>query len=405
MYLTDYEQQMLEGKFGEGVAEAMKIQVAIGEAFGAECMVEISRAHEAFAGYESCRWFLKMLADKGARCRVPTTCNPIYDFEYLESVGIPVPEEDKMTVREAIELRKRLGIIQTDSCTPYLQDNIPSFGEVVGFSESSATPYVNSVCGGRTHRESANSALASGITGRVPLYGLLLDDNRKGNLLVKVVANLRDDYDYHLLGYTVGKEAGTGIPAFTGIPSRRPSPAELTSLGCQLATSGAVGMYHIVGFTPEAPNLETAFGGKPPEKEITISDADLQNTQEVLSSASGKIDFVMFGCPHYDITQVQDVARLLEGKTIKNGVQLWVLTSFSTKELARRMGSLDIIKKAGGHIIANTCSDMMCWERLYKGKMGMTDSPKAYYYNLHRGVNFMLRRRSECIEAALKGGC
>ena len=89
----------------------------------------------------------------------------------------------------------------------------------------------------------------------------------------------------------------------------------------------------------------------------------------------------------------------------EKGVELWVLTSFSTKELVRRMGLLDIINQAGGHIIANTCSDMMCWERLYKGKVGITDSPKAYYYNLLRGINFVLKRRSECIEAALKGGC
>ena len=405
MYLTDYEQQMLDGKFGKGVAEAMKIQVAVGEAFGAERMVEISRAHEAFASYESCLWFLELLANLGAHCRVPTTCNPVFDADYLESVGIPVPEEDKIPLKRTMVARRKLGIIQTDSCTPYLQDNIPRFGEIIGFSESSATTYVNAVCGARSHRESANSALAAGITGRVPIYGLLLEENRKGDMLVRVEATLKDDFDYHLLGYALGKEVGTGIPVFTGMSSLRPSPAELTSLGAQLATSGAVAMYHIVGVTPEAPDLEAAVGGNSPKREITITDADLRKTQELISEQGGKIDFVMFGCPHYNLSQVQDVARLLEGKTIKKGVELWVLTSFSTKELARRIGLLDIINQAGGHIIANTCSDMMCWERLYKGKVGITDSPKAYYYNLHRGINFVLKRRSECIEAALKGGC
>ncbi len=405
MYLTDYEQGLLAGKEGKGVAEAMRIQVAVGEAYDAERMVEISRAHEAFGGYDSCRWFMGMLANRGAHCQVPTTCNPIYDVEYLESVGIPVPEEDKIPVRETIELRKKLGIIQTDNCTPYLQDNIPRYGEVVGFAESSATPYVNSVCGARSNREATESALAASVTGRVPLYGLLLDENRKGDILVKVEATLKDDFDYHLLGYAVGKEVGTGIPVFVGMSSLRPSPAELTSLGAQLATSGAVGMYHIVGITPEAHDLEAAFGGKSPKRKITITNVDLRKTQELLSGQGGKVDFVMFGCPHYNMTQVQDVARLLERKTIKKGVELWVLTSFSTKELARRMGFLDIINKAGGHIIANTCFDMMCWERLYKGKVGITDSPKAYYCDPHRGLNFILRRRSECIEAALKGGC
>ncbi len=405
MYLTDYEQEMLEGKHGKGVAEAMKIQVAIGEAFGAERMVEVSRAHEAFAGYNSCVWFLELFAELGNQCRVPITCNPVFDADYLESVGISVPEEDADSLRRTNEARKKIDVIPTDSCTPYLQDNIPRFGEIVAFSESSATPYVNSVCGARSHRESANTALAASITGRVPLYGILLDENRKGDLLVKTEAALRDDFDYHLLGYTVGKEAGAGIPVFTGMSSLRPSPAELTSLGTQLATSGAVGMYHIVGVTPEAPDVEVAFGGKSPRREMTVTDADLRKTQQLISDGGGKIDFVMFGCPHYNITQVRDVARLLEGKTLHKGVELWILTSSSTKEFARRMGYLDIINQAGGHIIANTCSDMNCWERRYRGKVGITDSPKAYYYNIHRGINFILRRRPECIEVALKGGC
>ncbi len=70
---------MLDGDLGRGVAKAMEIQVAIGEAFGAEGMVEITRAHEAFYGSESCTWFLELFAGLNARCRVPTTCNPIFD--------------------------------------------------------------------------------------------------------------------------------------------------------------------------------------------------------------------------------------------------------------------------------------------------------------------------------------
>ena len=34
MILTQEEKNMLKGKYGEGVAVAMKVQVALGEAFG-----------------------------------------------------------------------------------------------------------------------------------------------------------------------------------------------------------------------------------------------------------------------------------------------------------------------------------------------------------------------------------
>jgi predicted aconitase len=164
-------------------------------------------------------------------------------------------------------------------------------------------------------------------------------------------------------------------------------------------------MYHIVGVTPEAPDLETASGGKSPKKVLTVTDADFRKTIDSISQPDGKVDYVMLGCPHYTINQVRDLARLLEGKTISKGVQCWVLTSFSTKELARHLGYLEIIRKAGGNIVGGTCVDLISWELLYRGKVGITDSPKAYYYCQHRGMNFILKRRSECIEAALRGGC
>jgi predicted aconitase len=404
MHLTDYEQKMLQGKFGPGVAKAMKVQVAIGEAFGAERMVEISRAHEAFGATEANAWFLEQFSDLNTRCRVPTTCNPMFDADYLESAGKRVFKEDRLLLERTRAAKEKLGIIPTDSCTPYLEHNTPKFGEVIAFAESSATPYVNAVCGARSHREAAHSALAAALTGRTPLYGSLLDENRKGDLLVKVEAGLRDDFDYHLLGYLTGKQAGTGIPVFTGMSGLRPLPEDLTALGAQLATGGAVGMYHIVGVTPEAPDLTTALGGKPPKREIVIRDADLEKANQDLSDPAGKIDFIMFGCPHYTLRQVADVARLLEGKSLRKGVELWVLTSFTTRELARRMGYLDIIQRAGGHIIANTCTDQVCWERLYRGKKGIVDSFKTAYYTRRRGIEFILRRRSECIAAGLQGG-
>jgi hypothetical protein len=277
-------------------------------------------------------------------------------------------------------------------------------GEIIAFSESSATPYVNSICGARSHRESANSALASAICGRVPLYGYLLDQNRKGDIRVRMDATLKDDFDYHLLGYAVGKEVGTGIPVFTGMEGLSPSPAELASLGAELATSGAVSLYHIVGFTPEAKNLESAFGGNSAKKKVTITDGDLQQVQQANSQPKGKIDFVMFGCPHYNLWQVRDVARLLEGEKIRRGVDFWVFTSTSTRDLARELGYEGIINNAGGHVIGRTCCDEICWERFYRGKVGATDSLKAAYYTTKMGIDFILERRSGCIAAALKGG-
>ncbi len=403
MYLDTEEKRMLDGEFGNGTAEAMKLQVAIGEAFDAERMVAISRAHVSLAHYPSDVWYSGKLAAGGARCRVKPTCNPLYDINYLESVGIPDPANEAELLRMLKQTFLKLGIILTYSCTPEIQSNVPRFGEVVAFAESSATPYVNAVCGARSNRESAKSALAAAITGRAPLYGYLLDENRFGNVLIAVETSIEDDFDYHLLGYAASKKMGPGVPVFTSMPTS-PSPEELVSFGAQLATGGSVGMYHIVGVTPEAPDLETAFGGHSPERKLTITGDDLEETRAVLSQGKGDFEFVMLGCPHYSIGQVEEVARLLKGKKINPQITFWVLTSPTTRDLAERMGYLDIINRAGGHIIGGTCADISCWYGLYSGKVGVTDSVKAAYYTPRMDMNFQLKRRSECIEIALKGG-
>ena len=53
MHLTQHQQDMLDGKYGKGAAYAMKIQAAIGESFGAERMVPITRAHVALSNQEA----------------------------------------------------------------------------------------------------------------------------------------------------------------------------------------------------------------------------------------------------------------------------------------------------------------------------------------------------------------
>jgi hypothetical protein len=132
----------------------------------------------------------------------------------------------------------------------------------------------------------------------------------------------------------------------------RPTPEGFMNFGAQLNTSGSVGMYHIVGITPEAPDIEIAFGGNKPKMKVEITRSDLDDVRKKICGEPGKIDFAMFGCPHLSIRQVEDIARVTEGK--KFAVDVWILTSSLTKELAGRMGYLDVINRAGGHIICDT---------------------------------------------------
>jgi predicted aconitase len=298
-----------------------------------------------------------------------------------------------------MEAYKRVDAILSWSCIPYLAENIPLYGETVAFSESSATPYVNSVIGARTNREAAQSALASGVVGKTPLYGLHVKENRKGTHLIKVEAALKDEFDYTLLGYYVGKRIGYGIPVLTGI-SRQPSTEELINFCAMSNVSGAISMFYIPGFTVEASTVEEAFQSDVPEDKITVTDIELKQSCEELQTTNGKINFVMLGCPHYTLKQVEEVARLLYDKKVHAGVSFWVCTSATTKTLADKTGYMDVIEKAGGHVVVDTCIDEPCWIA-YRDKIGMTDSPKCAYYRRFKEVR--VARLEDCVEIAVKG--
>lgn len=397
MKLTAEEQKMLDGKYGKGVQLAMKIQVALGEAYDAPYMVPVTRTHVALSNQEADLWFAEKLVDGGAKCKVPPTVNPSFNLEQFKCITNIEPEDEDI-VKRTHEAYTRLGAVMTYDCTPYLMHNVPRFGEIIAFSESSATPYVNSVYGARTNREAAQSALCAAVTGVVPYYGYLLEENRKGEVLVNVEADMRTDFDYQMLGYFTPQKTGFKIPVFTGIEN--PSKEALMNLGAQLNTGGNVALYHIAGFTPEAPTVDAAFHGEKPDEVVTITNEDLIKMKEELTDPYGKIDFALYGCPHFTIDQIKTVASIVDGK--KLAVPLFIMTSATNLDLSKKMGFYDSIKSAGGEIVQDTCMDQPCWKFLY-GKKGITDSPKCAYYTKRRNMQFVITELRESVEAALRG--
>jgi predicted aconitase len=398
LHLTKEEEKTLRGEVGTGTQRAMELLVAIGDAYDAERMIPIGRAHAASSGQEGDLYFVELLANGGAKCRVPTSTNPVYDIEYFHKT-FEVPTDEAQVARRVMEAYKKVGAMLSWSCVPYLTENIPLYGETVAFSESSATPYVNSVIGAKTNREAAQSALAASVTGKTPEYGLHLKENRKGTVLVNVSADLKDEFDYTLLGQCVGKKIGYGIPVFTGI-QRRPTTEELINLCAMSNTSGAVPMFYIPGFTVEAQTVREAFHGDIAKDSFDITEDELRRTWEELQTTSGSIDFVLLGCPHYTLKQVAEAAKLLDGKKVHGGVSFWICTSATTKMLAERIGYLGTIEKAGGRVVADTCIDEPCWTE-YGNKVGMTDSPKCAYYRRFKDV--VVADLRDCVDAAVEG--
>jgi predicted aconitase len=398
--LTNEEEHVLKGESGEGPQKAMELLAAIGDAFEAERMIPVTCAHVARSGQEGDLYFVEMLAKGGASCKIPTTVNPIVDFDYFQNV-IDATEYEASMARKVKEYYREIGAILSDSCVPYLVGNLPAYGEHVAFSESSVTCFANSVLGAATNREASVTALAAGIIGSTPDYGLHQKDKRRGTILVEVEANLKDGYSYSLLGQYVGKKVGYGTPVFVGIRAR-PTIDQYTNLCVCLNVAGAIPMFHIPGLTVEARTLDEAFGGNVPQDKIVVTDHDLQQTHEELQTSTGDIDFVLLGCPHYSLSQLAELGKLLKGKRIRGGVSFWVNTSAATRLHAGRTGYVRAIEEAGAEVIVDTCVDMFCWNNL-RGKIGMTDSPKCAYYRRF-GLSVKVGSMEECVAASVEKG-
>jgi predicted aconitase len=408
--LTEEEERMLQGEFGYAAQKSMELQVALGEVYRAEKMARIFSVHITGGGVVPAgtagALYVEELAGKGGKFVVDATINPgSMDFSLWKEMG--VTEEcfnDEMAFRNSY---KKLGALTCYTCIPYQLGNVPRLGEHIAWSESSAVIFANSVLGARTNREAAPSSIAAAITGRVPLFGYHLDQNRYGAIKVLVSANLEDVADYGALGHFVGKIVQDLTPVFVGIPPNV-SADQLKALGATLSGSGSVALFHAVGITPEAKTEEQAFGfRKRSESQIVeFGEKELWKTMEELSTAvTSEVDLIFIGCPHASIAEIKEVAQLISRGRLHPSVGLWIYTSVPVKAYAERAGYKEIIEEAGGKIICETCP--FCMEQHILKGMGH----KIVATNSGRGANNLPRHdmmvqfgsTRRCVEAAING--
>ena len=372
MHLTQEEEQFLNGEHGEVTARLFRLLVRLGDIYEAEEMIPVGSVQVAGVSYKSVGdpglAFLEDIADQEAKVKVLTFLNPAgMDLEDWKEIGFPKDfAEHQLRIMDAF---KRMGIVITSTCTPYLAGNLPRFREHIAWSESSAVSFSNSVIGARTNREGGPSALAAAICGRTPKYGLHLWENRQPTIQIDVEADLSFSSDYGALGYTVGKQVKNKIPYFTGITNANTD--HLKSLGAAMAASGAVALYHIKDLTPEADLVET----KRLEK-ITITQQDIDETYQTLSKGE-EPDIVILGCPHASLREISLLAEKVKDKQLKKPV--WICTSRMMKEAADRMGFTKIIEKAGGKIVADTCMVVSPIEQMGYKKTGVNSGKAANY--------------------------
>ncbi len=391
MFLSNAEERTLSGENGEVMERLFRLLVRLGEIYDADKMIPIGSAQVAGVSYKSIGdpgvEFLEDYAGKGACVKVVTYLNPAgMDLEDWQELRIPPSFAEKQL--RIINAFKKMGIVVSATCTPYLAGNLPRFREHIAWSESSAISFSNSVIGARTNREGGPSALAAALCGVTPNYGLHLDQNRKPQVLVEINAKLEENADYGALGYVVGKQVKNRIPYFKGIKDA--DTDQLKALGAAMAASGAVALYHIEDQTPEAHLMET--GGL---EKISVSDKDLDETFSKLTTGK-EPDIVILGCPHSSLKEIMTIARKLEGKKLKK--PLWVCTSRMVKEAANRMGFTQTIEGAGGKVLADTCMVVAPIEDMGYKTTGVNSGKAANYLPSFCRQNVVFSRLDTLIE-------
>lgn len=380
MKFTNEEKRMLDGDFGEAVEYSMQILAKLGEMYGADHLVEIQSAHLAtsYPMFWASVELVESFANKGAKLRVPSTCNTAYwPPNFGRWPDLPTPLDHLERAQRIVKALQKMGAILTFSCIPYLQGNLPRFGQYVAWTESSAISFANSVLGARANRITDGLDKAAAIAGRFPCFGLFLEENRKGNAFVKIEYSPKNLFDYGTIGWIIGKYLGDKLPVIEGLPLKTTSN-DLKVMGAAAAQSGAVAMYHCVGITPEARTREQAFRGQKPQSEIKIGAKEIANAcAEITTAKDNHFDAVVMGCPHPLIEEIQNLADLMEGKRLKPNIKFWIFISDDVLDMARQLGCAQTIEKTGAEFVERTCLGGGFFNTTGWGwKTVMTDSAK-----------------------------
>ncbi len=422
MILTDSERAMLDGREGKARQKAMELLVRYAEALGAESFVITDNV----AGVPGTYTPFLFNYYKATRDNAYDLVYSLFDLDSDEVVSVPQvsvhschlqggvdPEgwqilgakpEALLASRDSEKAATAKGIEILKTCTPYLAGNVPARGEHCAWMESSAVIYCNSVLGARTNTEGRESTSAAMLTGRIPDWGFHRDENRFGSHRIEVEVQVESVMDWGMLGYFTGATVQERIPVLTG----RYSPPDLIRhkhFGAAAASSGGVEMYHLVGVTPEADTLEMAFGPNEPVEVLTYGKAQQRRTYDELNARASdpNVDYVMLGCPHAALEQIEEICRLLAGKRISANCNLWVFTSRAVKSIADSRGLTRTIRDAGGAVLTDTCSAI--GQAIPPGtKVAALDSAKqTHYLPAIMGIQAWFGSTRDCINAALTG--
>jgi predicted aconitase len=404
--LDRYESDMLAGAAGPAAAMALRIVVETARMLGAGRLVAIGSAHIDGCLYhgDSGTLFAERLVADGAKTAVPTTLN-VGALDLVHAGRVRLGAHETEMARRLMAAYAALGCRETWTCAPYQAGHRPGLGEDVAWGESNAVVFCNSVLGARTDRYGDFLDICAAITGRAPYAGLHRPENRRATILIDASglspALLAEDALYPVLGAWLGRRVGSAVAAIDGLP-RSITEDRLKALGAAAASTGAVGLFHVVGVTPEAPDRAAAFGGMPPRAMIRLDAAMLDAERRALSTGTGgKLDAVAIGSPHLSLAEFERLHEKLAGRRV--ALPFYACTGRHIVEALDRAGLLAGIERAGITIVTDTCIVVTPILPPGGGTL-LTNSGKfAHYTPSMTGWDVLYGGLGDCVESAIAG--
>jgi hypothetical protein len=401
------EEWALVASDGAG-ALAMRLVCDSARLLGASKLVAVQSAHIDGALYhgDSGTLFAERLVELGAKVSVRSTLN-VGALDLTGCSGNRLAQHERAMARRMMRAYLAIGCEPTWTCAPYQAGHRPEKGTDVAWGESNAVVFCNSVLGARTNRYGDFLDIACAIAGRAPLTGLHLSENRLARFAFDVSAlpgDLQADESFWpVLGSLYGKRAGTAIGVVAGLRVR-PDEDALKAFGAAAASSGGVGLFHMAGVTPEAPDLATALGGIAPQETMLISLSDYRAQLGAMATATGgdRVDAIAIGSPHLSLDEFRRLAALIGGR--KLALPFYACTGRHVLGELEKTGEREALQSSGVTLVVDTCVVVAPVMAELPGGVLMTNSGKfAHYAPGNTGYGVLFGTLADCVETAVCG--
>jgi len=400
--LSSEDQSILNGEQGIAQKIAMETICKMARLQNAKELIGITKGHidGCILAHDANLMFAEKMYQLGASISIPTTINAIsVNRNNWESQGID-PDFGNKASRLA-DAYVKMGAHPTYTCAPYLLEDIPKEHEVIGWSESNAVIYANSVLGAKTQKHPDYFDLFVAMTGRAPKAGVYLDKERMPKYEINIdLPSQFDDSIWPMIGWLIGKFSPNKIPLVTGLEKTSLTADDLKALCAAFGTTSAAPMLFIDGHTPgdELSNIQQM-------DKFKITREHLATLWKDFNTADIKVDLVAIGSPHASLSECRNFVKFFNGKSCNPNVKTIITVGRDVLSQVKEEGILEELKAAGIQVVSD-----ICWCSItepifpYNTSVIMTNSGKyAHYAHGLTGRKTRFGSLEDCAKTAQSG--